>query len=113
MDDKPIRLDERNPDFSFRERIVPLLTFPLTAVPTTEQPHSKIYIQILIQELAIVRRVYLSANPVIQIQRWWRNCLRKKQCKWKSVITKPIQEPIPPQKSLREYKQTLENMAAE
>jgi hypothetical protein len=89
MDDKPVRLDERNPDFSLGERPMPLLTFPLTSLPT-EEPQSKIYIQVLIRELVIARRAYLQANPVVRVQRWWRHYLRKAQRKWKNTKTKPF-----------------------
>jgi hypothetical protein len=59
MDDKPVRLDERNPDFSLKDRPAPLLSFPLAAVPAPTEPQSKVYIQMLIRELAIARKAYL------------------------------------------------------
>jgi hypothetical protein len=109
MDDKTVRLDERNPDFSLGDRPIPLLTFPLTP-PPTEEPQSKIYIQVMIRELVIARRAYLQANPVARIQRWWRHCLRKAQRKWKSTNTKPPEESValPAQSSLKIYKHSLE-----
>ena len=88
MDDKPVRLDERNPDFSPKEPTIQLLTFPLAELSIAET-QSKVYVQILIKELTVARKAYLNANPVILIQRWWRHNLRMRQTKWKNGTPKP------------------------
>lgn len=70
MDDKIIRLEERNCDFNLREVQTSKLYFPL--VPYKEEESSKIYLEILVKELFVLRKEYLNANPIIKIQRWWR-----------------------------------------
>lgn len=54
MDDKIIRLEERNCNFSLKEVETPRLYFPL--IPYKEEESSKIYIEILVKELVILRR---------------------------------------------------------
>lgn len=81
MDDKLVTTDERSSDIAsyVKKNVVVKINFPIVTVLSSAG--SSTFLASVIEELWIIRKKYLEANPIIRIQRWYKNILSKRKKK--------------------------------
>ena len=110
MDDKVVKLEERNQEMVIKETPSEILSFPL--IGEHNQENTEVILENVARELSIVRNCYLSANPLIKIQRWWRHLCRSKGRKWK-IVSLPRQEREELPSAFIEHRKQLDRLITE